>query len=171
MNLVLEEANERIKMPLRGMFNPIVRPRVSGAAGRGERRWKCKSLHVRGHLAYCWVDRQPDSDTTANRGFIPSPLDAPHPLLCLTACALRRGRPRYAVVALRVARAAGAGLPVRAHLRQHARVGRAAGRRDRAVGLPRAHQGPQDRCVGGGHEQFIFIYQDKRARQRLWELC
>jgi len=33
MNLVLEEANERIKMPLRKIINPLFRPRVGRLGG------------------------------------------------------------------------------------------------------------------------------------------
>jgi hypothetical protein len=48
MNLVLEEANERIKMPLRKLLNPLLRPRVwGGGASCGAARWGCL---VRGRL-------------------------------------------------------------------------------------------------------------------------
>lgn len=34
MNTVLEEANERVKFPLRKLVNPLVRPRVRGSGER-----------------------------------------------------------------------------------------------------------------------------------------
>ncbi len=125
MNLVLEEANERIKMPLRKIINPLVRPRVrtvarlfpAGASRLASEIMTSDCPHRRPHLQVH-----------------PTPTQTPTPT---------PNTMTYAVGVLRQPLPAPAGVPLRAHLRHHAGAGGAAGRRERAVGLPGQDQGPR----------------------------
>ena len=125
MNDVLAEANDRIKFPAHKLVVALTRPRVRDSAVVLVVVLCCCCAVV--CAVPCCAMRNPHTYAHARVARTLSPI--------------------HKVGVARAALPARARRPVRAHLRQHPRARRAARRRDRAVGVPRAPQRPQDGCA------------------------